>query len=211
MTPKKNSSYYWISKRPDLTNIYPGGWDMSSINTSMAELITEEEFNHRVSLSTSMTCQPENNRREDRKSKIISSVSVPVTVLESIWNIIEKPPWSKAFKPVTEVEVRKAVAQKNWTSRHTRPFKKNLEITELDHVRRIAWMVMHPPKNPVLVNTDLDHPIIDGYHRFYAAIIRGDKMINVSICGYRNDIANLFGQKILDQIDKSHNTRLVIG
>ena len=138
----------------------------------------------------------------------MSVVSIPVSVLRNVEDVVENPTWFNAFKPVTESDVLKAVQRKDWTSRHMRPLQYNVETTELDHVRRIAWMVMHPPEDPVVVNTNVPDIITDGYHRFYAAIIRGDEMIDVSIRGYDNYIINLFGKDIMDQIAKANVTGL---
>ena len=133
----------------------------------------------------------------------MSVVSIPVSVLRNIWDVVENPPWNDSFKPVTEVDVHDAVRRKDWSSRHMCPLEHNQETMKLDHVRRIAWMVIHPPQDPVLIDTSLANPITDGYHRLYAAIIRGDEMISVSICGYDSDIINLFGSDALEQTIKS--------
>ena len=130
----------------------------------------------------------------------MSSICIPVSVLRNIWDVVKYPPWGEPFKPVIEEDVRNAVLQKSWTSRHMRPLNNNEETREFDHVRRIAWMVMHPPEDPILIETDEIYPIVDGYHRLYAAIIRGDEMINVSISGYDDDIISLFGKDVLDRI-----------
>ena len=133
----------------------------------------------------------------------MSAIAIPVSLLRNVWDVIENPPWNdwnSSFKPVTEVDVRKAVQQKDWTSRHMHPLEHNLELMELDHVRRIAWMVIHPPQDPILIDTHMAKLTMDGFHRFYAAIIRGDEMIDVSICGCDNEIAFLFGNDVLEQI-----------
>ena len=139
----------------------------------------------------------------------MSTISIPVSVLKNIWDVVEHPPWNDSLKPVTEFDVIEAVQRKNWTSRHMHPLKHNQETMKLDHVRRIAWMVVHPPQDPVLIDTHTGNSIIiDGYHRFYAAIIRGDEMINVSISGYDSDIADLFGNDVLEQIIESDELRV---
>ena len=138
----------------------------------------------------------------------MSLISIPISVLRNVEDVIENPPWFNAFKPVTESDVLEAVQQKDWTSRHMRPLQYNVETMELDHVRRIAWMVMHPPQDPVLIDTNVPDIITDGYHRFYAAIIRGDEMIDVSIRGYDSDIINLFGNDVMDQVIKSDEAGL---
>ena len=130
------------------------------------------------------------------------SVSIPVSVLRDLWDIVKMPPWN-TFKPVTMDDVLKTVKQKDWTFRHMRPLKDNLEIMELDHVRRIAWLVMHPPPDPILVDATMGEVVIDGCHRFYAAIIRGDEMINAFISGYDSHIAEWFGNDVLEQVIKS--------
>ena len=91
-----------------------------------------------------------------------------------------------------------------------RPLKHNIETMEMNHVRRIAWMVNHPPQDPVLIDTYMGKLTMDGFHRFYAAIIRGDEMIDVSICGCDNEIAVLFGNDVLEQIIKSDESGIEI-
>ena len=56
--PREEELLLLESKCPDLARMYPNGWDMSRYNASMAEMITGEEFNDRVSLSISMTALP---------------------------------------------------------------------------------------------------------------------------------------------------------
>ena len=136
----------------------------------------------------------------------MSVISIPVSVLRNVWDVIENPPWNdwnSSLKPVTETDVREAVQQKDWTSRHMHPLKHNPELMDLDHVRRIAWMVIYPPQDPILIDTYMAKLTMDGFHRFYAAIIRGDEMIDVSICGCHSEIAVLFGNDVLEQVIKS--------
>ena len=133
----------------------------------------------------------------------MTQVSVPVSVLRNTWDVVETPLWEEPFRPLTKTDVLKAVEQKNWTARHMRPLKNNLETREFDHAIRIAWMVIHPPREPVIIDTNQIYPLIDGYHRLYAAIIRGDEMINASISGCHKDIIKLFGHDVLAQIIES--------
>ena len=136
----------------------------------------------------------------------MSAVSIPVSVLNDIFDVVNNPPWSNVNKPVDRNDVLEAVRQKNWTSRHMIPLypeDKNQGTTELDHARRIAWMVMHPPQDPVIIDTSAIDVLMDGNHRLYAAIIRGDEMIDAFISGFEDDIVEIFGTDIRDQVFKS--------
>ena len=59
-SPEKKNSHEWKATRQDLVIMDPDGWDRSNYEASMAELITEEEFDDRVSHSTCMIYKPEN-------------------------------------------------------------------------------------------------------------------------------------------------------
>lgn len=59
-----------------------------------------------------------------------------------------------------------------------------------DHIRRIAWFAVHGWRAPISVDVGVPSlgcvprwAIIDGNHRFAAAIIRGDKTIRAEISG----------------------------
>lgn len=67
--------------------------------------------------------------------------------------------------------------------------------SKLYNVRRIAYFVKCMPIDPILLDVGIpslnyypDTALSDGWHRFYAAILRKDKFINASITGEINEI-----------------------
>lgn len=70
------------------------------------------------------------------------------------------------------------------------------------HIRRIAWMIAHPDRNPIEIDIGAPslgwhptrHPFdfIDGNHRLCAAAIRGDATIDVGYGGECGAFPTLF-------------------
>ena len=71
--------------------------------------------------------------------------------------------------------------------------------TVTQHAQRIAYLVVHGWKGPIQIDVGVPSisklptwPVTDGNHRLYAAIWRGDEMIEADISGDIDYAATLF-------------------
>jgi hypothetical protein len=77
------------------------------------------------------------------------------------------------------------------------PYESTTRWSREDHVRRIAYLVVHPDPTPVEIEMDsYGYPIIyDGNHRIAAAVCRGDLTILADISGFIDHIPSLLGDQ----------------
>jgi len=124
---------------------------------------------------------------------------VPVDRLASLCDPRRTPPWSCAR--FTETDVRQAVAK-----RRVRPTPVEDDQDARQHIERIAYLAIQGWDDPVEVDVGCPvlgywgprWPLLDGNHRFYAALIRGDKEILLSVEGQLDHAAQLFGVQAED-------------
>lgn len=66
--------------------------------------------------------------------------------------------------------------------------------TPIDHMKRIAYLVVHKDDTPVDVEISAGNAVVihDGNHRLLAALVRGDKTIKVSLSGYVDEACTMF-------------------
>lgn len=83
-----------------------------------------------------------------------------------------------------------------------------LAVTREGHIRRIAWFVRHGWEDPISIDVGVPSlgchvawPILDGNHRFAAALYRGDSTISTSLAGEMdviNDYLYALEKKVRD-------------
>lgn len=93
--------------------------------------------------------------------------------------------WFHNDRPITAQEIQNAVELNDILSPGS---KTNNLSSHDDHVRRIAWFVIHGATDPIIVDVGClgvfrEYIIEDGYHRFAAAIYLGNETIPVSASG----------------------------
>lgn len=107
------------------------------------------------------------------------------------WNPFECPIWD-IEKPVTEEEIRGLVLARDLLA----PGQRTNDCSRLDHMRRIAWFVVHGWKeDPIEVDVGIPvmgfyigWAICDGNHRYIASILRGDRYILAACSGQVTEI-----------------------
>lgn len=94
----------------------------------------------------------------------------------SVWDI---------YRPITEKGVELAVEREQLLARSTTP---SIALTRTQHIRRVAWLVVHGWTDPIELDVGcLDYHndwfVCDGNHRHAAAIFWGDKVIGATVAG----------------------------
>lgn len=110
-------------------------------------------------------------------------------------NPIETPPW-RCGKYLTLRMVDKAVRAKNYIAR---PLLDKEQGSALAHAKRIAFLIDHHWSDSIEVDVGIPvmgytpkWPVLDGNHRFYAALVRKDTHISVTISGSLQYASELF-------------------
>ena len=98
--------------------------------------------------------------------------------LSELPNPLASPPWTDCA-PIEVSEVEAIGAE----LRLSPEFASRGSCSRAEHIRRIAWFVAHSDSKPITVlrSWAVKWPVKDGNHRLAAAIIRGDKEIEVNI------------------------------
>ena len=111
---------------------------------------------------------------------------VPVRRLLLMANPVECPPWNCKTMLVKNDVLSAIAANALWDA----PIPPDGTEDPYVHAQRIAWLVTHGWDDPIDVDVGIpglgycpEWPIIDGNHRLYAAVIRGDKKILASVSG----------------------------
>ena len=132
-----------------------------------------------------------------------STVLVSIQKIRQQWDPFETPPWD-GVDHLTESDIIKAIACKTMMSS---PFSQNKmepkkEWTKQDHINRIAWLVVNGWDDHIVLdvgvpelNLCVQWPLVDGNHRFAAAIVRKDTVIECEIPGSEHHIQSLFFEK----------------
>lgn len=106
--------------------------------------------------------------------------------LQSICDPFVTNPWGG--KPITPDEVKSIRA---WQAiREPAPLSDPPKLTRDYHVKRIAWLVINGWDDEIQIdvgvpelNDHVEWPIMDGNHRFMAALIRQDEYIDAGLSG----------------------------
>jgi hypothetical protein len=126
-------------------------------------------------------------------------MKVPLDLLP---NPFEVPVWWGMESPITREEVQRALDGEDF---HKDPIEPNFmdpAPREL-HVRRVACLVQQGWTDAIVIEPWMGNwPIQDGNHRLAAAVFRGDPSIEVSFCGFLEDIRMAYGDDIAEQAER---------
>ena len=119
----------------------------------------------------------------------IQTILVPVDKLLESCSIIPTTCWG--YKIALD-EVRQAIEKQTFDAIpwNLVKFEKFTEEERQYHIRRIAYLAVHGWSDPIEIDVGCpclgfytDWLILDGNHRFFAAIVRGDSHIPATIAG----------------------------
>lgn len=123
---------------------------------------------------------------------------IPVRRLLNLANPVECPPWECGIL-LAKKDVLDAVTAGDLLAK---PVPIYDEGNPYIHARRIAWLVKHGWSDAIEVDIGIpsmgcypEWPVLDGNHRLYAAVIRGDREILTSVAGDLGYAAKRFGIK----------------
>jgi hypothetical protein len=99
--------------------------------------------------------------------------------------------WDGLDAPLTRDEVAEAIRRGSSALRVGRtPSENRIMFTRTFHIRRVAWLAVHGWTDPISVDVGIpcmnytpDWPVLDGNHRFAAALFRGDEAILADCAG----------------------------
>jgi hypothetical protein len=127
----------------------------------------------------------------------MSTIKLDVNRLKFDWNPFKETIWGDFV--ISKAEINKEIKK----DRFSNPDSNNNDYKRIDHIIRIAWFVAKDKRrNPILVDFTLpppeskkiDWPIIDGNHRFAAAIVRNDPWIEAEVSG-EDEVISLYEWK----------------
>ncbi len=100
---------------------------------------------------------------------------------------------------LSKENVLDAIAKQDWLDS---PVEESEQGNPFAHARRIAYLVHHDWDDPIEVDVGIPSlgyhpawPVLDGNHRLYAASVRGDTAIVVTVAGDLGYAAQRFGVK----------------
>ena len=164
------------------------------------------------------------NEMVEQHRSIVENISAgreiifPIGIAASIANPVVNPPWIISNLDNLDSTVSSRLLEKVFCAIRKGNFNELPSHSVVEsisyHAKRIAFLTRKDSwYDPVVVDSDAhlsnDHPFIDGNHRLYAAIIRGDKNIKVNFVGNTENIIdiveeifkeaeNLIGNKIYE-------------
>jgi hypothetical protein len=118
------------------------------------------------------------------------------SLFREVGNPMREQPWGAP--PFTAMDVRRFIKNgildsRQWCS----PGRKGLIDLDSEefsndnryHISRVAYLTVNKSDHPIVLTIDMDFfcspiSIYDGNHRFSAALVRGDRTVQVSIDGY---------------------------
>lgn len=122
-----------------------------------------------------------------------------------IANPVECPPWECGIL-LAKQDVLQAIAQRDYLAT---PVPPRDDINPFAHARRIAWLVVNGWEDAIEIDVGVPAfgncrawPVLDGNHRLYAAVIRGDAEIQASVSGSLDFAAELFGVDVEELLEK---------
>lgn len=134
-------------------------------------------------------------------------MSVPVKYIEDRVDPLNNPPWDNFAGVINVKEVLTAANRSKLQKPKTfNPRGDGKTESRTDHINRIAYYVKFGwGDTPIFLLLKDDpswgSPLMDGYHRSCAAIIRGDDMILAEVLGPRHLIREIyeFEEKLLQK------------
>lgn len=121
------------------------------------------------------------------------TAKIPINRITEFFRPFEFPPWSYVKRNNFTVKgVYHCLHNNVLERRHYRP--EMFRWNGRHHEMRVAYLVVHHDESPISIEIlDETASLDDGWHRLSAAIIRGDRFINVVFGGHIDDSVGLFG------------------
>lgn len=123
---------------------------------------------------------------------------VPLRRILNLADPVVSPPWECGIL-LSKEDVLDAIAKQDWLAL---PVDDSEQGNPFAHARRIAYLVEHGWNDPIEVDVGIPclwchpvWPVLDGNHRVYAAAVRGDAEIVVTVAGDLGYAAQRFGVK----------------
>lgn len=121
-------------------------------------------------------------------------VVIPIAAILQIVDPVRSPPWYEVQTRFTPAGFKDLVDSTiAGTDRRAAPWDRDDDgqrrswVPAERHAARIAWLIEHDWTDPIVLNAwsyeAFEHPLMDGNHRLYAAILRGDQEISVDYDG----------------------------
>jgi hypothetical protein len=129
---------------------------------------------------------------------------IPLRRILNLADPVSCPPWECGLL-LSKQDVLDAIAKRDWL---VLPVAESEYGNPFAHARRIAYLVEHGWEDPVEIDVGVPSlgclplwPVLDGNHRIYAAVVRADADIFVSVAGDLGYAAHLFGvsAKLLEE------------
>lgn len=122
---------------------------------------------------------------------------IPIDRLLSLCNPFKTNPWIHGLR-LTKKEIRQAIKENRF---QTVPSKTEENIYY--HIERVAYLTKFGWNDPVEIDVGVpelgcyvDWPLVDGNHRFVAALMKKKKSILANVSGSLDYASDLFGMKI---------------
>jgi hypothetical protein len=113
-------------------------------------------------------------------------VSVPVKTILKICNPLEYVCWCDLDTPITPEEVFEYSNNNPGLTQHIQSEK----FTRLDHIKKITYFLQNDALDPIEMDVGvpalgcyIEWMIMDGNHRFFAAILKNQTNVRVGISG----------------------------
>ncbi len=114
-------------------------------------------------------------------------VDVPTSALADLCSPFRGSVWRRMKRPVTREEITKALEADDLLPPDGKP---TADLSRKQHIARITWFVRHGWSDPVEIDVGIptfgghvDWPLIDGNHRFAAALYLGHHTIRSGFNG----------------------------
>jgi len=94
---------------------------------------------------------------------------------------------------IKKKDIKLAIAKKDFIDSYATDSDKNSFWSLEDHIKRIAYLVVHPSNEPLELDFSLEGAyLLDGNHRFAAAIYRNEPFVIVEVSGFIDDFAEWY-------------------
>lgn len=122
-----------------------------------------------------------------------------VSAIRAVYDPVKTTPW--VCIPFEQRDVAKALLRPDVYGQYSEPVERD-DISPAGHINRIAFLIRNGWNDPIEIDVGVpslgcyvDWAIIDGNHRLYAAIYRGDTHIKANVGGDLNYVKALFSQR----------------
>lgn len=122
--------------------------------------------------------------------------SIPIERIIDHANPVESPPWACGIL-LRPSDVLAAIQEERFQAI---PDEYSSDLDYAYHAERIAYLVVHGWDDPIEIDVGVPSmgchvgwPVLDGNHRLYAAMYRGDPEIRATVSGSLDYMQELFG------------------